>query len=346
MNRTLLVAMIVGTTALTAELDFLTSAELAGSVLFTIPLVLCVARRSKWLLWVTAAVAVLLSAAAGYWGFRRAPLLNSWIAPANRGLVMVNLLTLATLAHHWINKGRQAELDAAQVEHHSRSMIARNEQLESELLKIKTVIKGTRKPLILTIKQYQAFAAQLSDLHRAMVVAAMCSGIRVSEVLALRWDQLDFAAGVMSVQQRAVNSGITQAEASDGQLPMDPVLAESLLEWRNKTSSTGLVFPSHITGRCYHPGPVQQDYFRPVARKLGLVGVCWHTFPHSYRSWMAEDGTPAAVQQKLMRHPAMAPNTHSHSNGSSKPNGKANGKLVRRSSTTGRSRVDVSADAL
>jgi integrase len=345
MNRTALVAIIVGTTALTAVLDFLTSTELAGSVLFTIPLVLCVAWRSRWLLWVTAAVAVLLSAAAGYWGFRRAPMVNPWIAPANRGLLMVNLLTLATLAHQWINKSRQAELEAAQAEHHSKSLIARNEQLESELSKIKTVIKGTRKPLVLTIKQYQAFAAQLSDLHRTMVVAAMCSGMRVSEVLALRWDQLDFAAGVMSVQERAVNSGITEAEGFDGRLPMDPVLAETLLEWRNKTSGTGLVFPSHITGRCYHPGPIQQDYFRPVARKLGLLGVCWHTFPHSYRNWMAEDGTAAGVQQKLMRHAAMVAATHSHSNGSSKPNGKANGKVVRRSSPTKRSHVDVSADA-
>jgi integrase len=345
MNRTLLIALIVGTTALTAVLDFLTSAQLAGSVLFTIPLVLCAARRSKCLLWVTAAVAVLLSAAAGYWGFHHAPLMNPWIAPANRGLLLLNLLTLTALAHQWINKSRRAELEAAQEEDHSKSLIARNEQLENELLKIKTVIKGTRKPLVLTIKQYQAFTAQLSDLHRTMVVAAMCSGMRVSEVLALRWDQLDFATGVMSVQPPVVNSGITQAEAPDGQFPMDPVLAETLLEWRNKTSSTGLVFPSHITGRCYHPGPIQQDYFRPVARKLGLVGVCWHTFPHSYRSWMAEDGTAAGVQQKLMRHAAVAPNSHSHSNGSSKPNGKANGKVVRRISAPGRSGVGVSADA-
>jgi integrase len=345
MNRTSLIAMIVGTTALTAVLDFLTSAELAGSVLFTIPLILCAARRSKWLLWVTAAVAVLLTAVAGYWGFHRAPLLSPRIAPANRGLLMVNLLTLAALAHQWINKGRQAELDAAQGEHDNKSLIARNEQLESELLKIKTVVKGTRKPLVLTIKQYQAFAAQLSDLHRTMVVAAMSSGMRVSEVLGLRWDQLDFAAGVMSVQQPVANGRITQAEGSDGQLPMDPVLAETSLEWRNKTSSTGLVFPSHITGRCYHPGPIQQDYFRPVARELGLVGVCWHTFPHSYRSWMAEDGTAAGVQQKLMRHAAVAPNTHSHSSGPSKPNRKANGKVVRRSAAAGKSGVGDSVDA-
>jgi integrase len=168
--------------------------------------------------------------------------------------------------------------------------------------------------------------------------------MRVSDVLALRWDQLDFGGRVMSVQQPVVNGGLTQAEASEGQLPMDPILTEILLEWRNKTSSTGLVFPSHITGRCYHPGPIQQDYFRPVARKLGLVGVCWHTFPHSYRSWMAEDGTAVGVQQKLLRH-TVAPNTHGHSNGSSKPNGKANGKAIRRSSPAARSRVDVAADA-
>jgi integrase len=334
MNRAPLIALLIGTAAVTAALDYLTSAELAGSALFIIPLVLCLTRRSKWFLWVTAAVAFSLSASAEYWSFHQTPLLNHWIAAANRGLLMVSMLTLAALAHRWIDKDRQAELDADQAEAHSKTLIARNEQLESELLKMKNVIKGTRKPLVLTIKQYQAFSAQLSDLHRTMVVAAMCSGMRVTDMLALRWDQLDFAAGVMLVQQ---------AEAPDGHLPIDPVLAETLLEWRNKTSSTGLVFPSHITGRCYHPGPIQQDYFRPVARKLGLVGVCWHTFPHSYKSWMAEDGAAAGVQQKLMRHAAGTPNTHSHS--SSKPNGKANGKVVRRSSPATRSRVDLSLDA-
>ena len=337
--------MIVGITVLTAALDFWTSAELAGSVLFTLPLLVCMTRGSKWLLWGTAVAAALLSVAAGVWGFHRAPLLNPWIASANRGLLMVSLLSLTALAHRWINQSRKAVLDGAERERHSNSLIARNEQLEIELAKIKTVARGKRKPLVLTIKQYQAFAGQLSDLHRTMVVTAMCSGMRVSQVLALRWDQLDFTAGLMSAEQRIVTGGIIKTEGSDKQLSMDPVLLETLLEWRNKTLSTGLVFPSHITGRCYHAGPIQQDYFRPVARKLGLVGVCWHTFRHSYRSWMDEDGSSAGVQQKLMRQAAAAPITHSHSNASSKPNGKANGKVVRRSSAAGRSGSGVSADA-
>jgi integrase len=327
MNRTPLVVIIVGIAVLIALLDFWIPAELAGSALFTFPLVLCIIRRSKWLLWGISAIAALASVAAEIWGFHRIALPSPWVASTNRGLLLAILLTLAALIHLWINKSQKALLDVAKSERHSNSLMARNEQLENELAKIKAVNKGKRKPLVLTIKQYQAFAGQLSDLHRTMVVAAMCSGMRVSEVLGLRWDQLDLTSGLMSIQPRAANSGRT--EGSEGPLPMDPVLLESLLEWRKKTPSSGLVFPSHITGRCYYAGPIQQDYFRPAARKLGLVGVCWHTFPHSYSSWMDEDGTPMGVQQKLMRHAPAATIMHNHGNASSKPKAKANGKVVR-----------------
>jgi integrase len=166
--------------------------------------------------------------------------------------------------------------------------------------------------------------------------------MRVSEVLGLRWDQLDLANGLMSVQPRVANGGMVSTEGFEGPAPMDPVLLESLLEWRKKTAGSGLVFPSHITGRCYYAGPIQQDYFRPAARKLGLVGVCWHTFPHSYRSWMDEDGTPTGVQQKLMRHAPAATIMHHHGNASSKPKAKTNGKVVRQVPAF---RDDASADA-
>ena len=195
MNRTHLLAIIAGISILIGLLDFWTSAELAGSVLFTFPLVLCVVQRSKWLLWGTAALASLLSVVAGIWSFNRIELLNPWVASVNRGLLIASLLTLTTLIHLWINKSHKAMLETAKMERHSNSLTTRNEQLENELMKIKALTRGKRKPLVLTIKQYQAFAGQLSDLHRTMVVTAMCTGLRVSEVLALRWDQLDFATG-------------------------------------------------------------------------------------------------------------------------------------------------------
>ena len=71
MNRTPLVVIIVGIAVLIALLDFWIPAELAGSALFTFPLVLCIIRRSKWLLWGISAIAALASVAAEIWGFHR-----------------------------------------------------------------------------------------------------------------------------------------------------------------------------------------------------------------------------------------------------------------------------------
>jgi integrase len=308
-------------------------------------------QRSKWLLWGTAALASLLSVVAGIWSFNRIELLNPWVASVNRGLLIASLLTLTTLIHLWINKSHKAMLETAKMERHSNSLTTRNEQLENELMKIKALTRGKRKPLVLTIKQYQAFAGQLSDLHRTMVVTAMCTGLRVSEVLALRWDHLDFATGRISVQQGLVNGRIAEAKAGAPKegTSMDPVLLEALLDWRTKTPGAGLLFPSHITGRCYHAGPIQQDYFRPVARKLGLAGVCWHTFPNSYRAWINEDGAGGAIQQKLMRHADVSTVTNIRSNTSlkAKAKGKRSGssKMVQRVLPTVGFRVGVSAEA-
>jgi integrase len=340
-----MVAMIVVITVLLAALDFRSPAELAGSVLFAVPLVLCIIPSTKWLLWATAAMAALSSVAAEIWGFHRIVLPHLWVVSANRGLLIAILLTLTVLIHLWINKSQKVALDVVKMEHHSNSLTARSEQLELELSKIKTVNNKKRKPLLLTIKQYQAFAGQLSDLHRTMVVASMCSGMRVSEVLGLRWDQLDLAGGLMFMQPQITKSGIVRTEGSEGPLPMDPVLLESLLEWRKKTSSSGLVFPSHITGRCYHAGPIQQDYFRVVAKKLGLAGVCWHTFPHSYKSWMDEGVTPIEVQQKLMHHAPGSTIRLNRGNASSKPEAKTNGKVVRQVSAASGFPDDASVDA-
>jgi integrase len=334
MNRTPLVAIIVGIAVLTAALDFRTSAELAGSVLFTFALVLCITQRSRWLLWSIATIAVLLNVAAGFWPFHRVALRHLWVPLAHRGLLTVSLLTLATFVHLRIRKSRKAMVAVAAIELQNNELLARNEQLGRELGKVKAVSKGKQKPLVLTIRQYQAFVGRLSDMHRTMVVTAMCSGLRVSEVLALRWDQLDFA-----------NGGTIKSAGFDGEISMDSVLVETLMEWRNKAPGTGLIFPSHITGRCYRSGPIQQSYFRPVAEKLGLVGVCWQTFPHSYRSWMDEDGTPMGVQQKLMRHASAATIMHNHGNASSKPKAKANGKVVRQVSAASPFRDDAPADA-
>ena len=91
-----------------------------------------------------------------------------------------------------------------------------------------------------------------------MVIIAMCTGMRVSEVLALRWEHIEFEAGAILFQQGVVNGriGSVITEASNDYIPLAPEFAQILRGWIGDRSS-GLVFPSHVTGGCYYAGVIQ-----------------------------------------------------------------------------------------
>jgi len=88
------------------------------------------------------------------------------------------------------------------------------------------------------------------------------------------------------------------------------------------------VFPSPVTGRCYHASPIQQDYIRPAGRKLELGDIGWHTFRHTYRSWLDLVGTTIGVQQKLMRHAQIATTMNVYGNAMMESKREANTKVV------------------
>lgn len=174
------------------------------------------------------------------------------------------------------------------------------------LVHVKGISKRAKVPAILEEKQCCALISSLPDPYRTMVIVAICTGLRVSEVLALRWSRIDFGRQKMLVKVKAVNGrmGRVKTECSEDELPLDPAFAQVLTDWkaRRRPTAGDWVFPSHITDRCYHASPIQQDYIRPAAERLGLSGVGWHTFRHTYRAWLDATGAPIGVQQKLMRH--------------------------------------------
>ena len=51
---------------------------------------------------------------------------------------------------------------------------------------------------------------------------------------------------------------------------------------------------------------IQKQRLKPAAGRLGLQGMGWHCFRHTYRSLLEETGAPVGVQQKLMRHANVA----------------------------------------
>jgi integrase len=176
-----------------------------------------------------------------------------------------------------------------------------------ELVKIKGVTKRTRKKLIITVEQFHWLLPLLPSHIQVMVTLAMCTGMRISEILALRWIDVDFENETIAIRRSVVSRYVAEATKSDesaDDIPLDHSLLGELWQWKSQCLQTPeeWLFANVDTGRPFHASPLQQDHIRPAGKQLGLMSLGWHTFRHSYRTLIDDLGTPIGVQQKLMRH--------------------------------------------
>lgn len=175
-----------------------------------------------------------------------------------------------------------------------------------QLVKVKGSTKRQKKLVILTPDQFKAYVQSLPEPYNLMVLVSGCFGFRVSETLALKWADFDFDERTVEVQRVFTHSRIQElpkTDASADPLPVHPKLMAVLKQWKDKQDhNDSWVFPSPRTGGPYSDSTILTDYLKPSAEKLGIKGLGWHTFRHSYRSWLSASGVKDAHTKDLMRH--------------------------------------------
>src|SRR5208337_375047 len=115
---------------------------------------------------------------------------------------------------------------------------------------VETRSKTDYRAIVITPAQTLSILKSLtSALHFALVLTCAATALRSSEILSLRWADILWEEGKIRVSKRWAKGkdGETKTEASDGYVPLHPVLAEHLREWHAHTpyaKSTDFVFPS------------------------------------------------------------------------------------------------------
>jgi integrase len=170
--------------------------------------------------------------------------------------------------------------------------------------------KRRKIPVVLTIAQIQEFLANLTEPCRTAVLLGLASGLRVGELLGLKWDDVKFEALEVNVTRSVVKQKITRCktEASRKPIPLDPELAEVLLKWRLQSPYplvNDWVFASpHKKGnQPYWPGALFREHLKPALAAAKIPGsVGWHTLRHTFGTLMKANGEDIKTIQELLRH--------------------------------------------
>lgn len=120
----------------------------------------------------------------------------------------------------------------------------------------------------------KAMIAAASDTERPLILTAITTGLRSSELRGLRWQEVDLDAATVTVCQRADQwgeIGPPKSEAGHRTIPIPPELVTALKVWklRCKPSKLGLVFPSATGTPLRHNNLLRRMYF-PLQVRAGL----------------------------------------------------------------------------
>ena len=170
--------------------------------------------------------------------------------------------------------------------------------------------KRQRIPTILSETEIASLLRELNGVYKCMVFTVAVTGLRVSELLGLKWQDVDFARGEITLCRGIVHQvvGRLKTEASGKPIAMGKGLASVLKEWReicayNQDGDYVFASVEKHGKQPYWPDSALRKVVRPAAVRAGITKhVGWHTFRHSYGTLLKANGEDVKVVQESLRH--------------------------------------------
>lgn len=192
-----------------------------------------------------------------------------------------------------------------------------------------------------TNPEIRAILECVTGRYKPLIVTAIFTGLRASELRGLRWDHVDLAKALLQVHQRADkfhSIGATKTEAGQREIPLPPMAVSVLREWKLACpkGDLNLVFPNGEGHIEWHANIIKRGLW-PAEIAAGVVvdsgkrdgdGAAimrakypgLHAFRHWHASWLINrrvDGgleLPMKTVQERMGHGsiAMTADVYSH----------------------------------
>jgi integrase len=189
-----------------------------------------------------------------------------------------------------------------------------------EGLKLPPAKKGKRTKPYITPAQFAVFVDLIPEPYSTMVFVAVYTGLRVSELVGLKWG--DIGEDTITIDERFCRGdwGAPKSDASNATIAVNRTVVERIQRLKTLTvevkagrakrhyrvvKSDGpddLVFQSLVKGGPMRDNNILTRHIKPAARKLGLGFVNWRCLRTSHATWLKMAGADVKDAQAQMRH--------------------------------------------
>jgi integrase len=178
------------------------------------------------------------------------------------------------------------------------------------ILHVRQATQRAKKPDVLTNDEITRLLSELGEPARTAVFVALATGLRVSELLALQWQDIDFSNNTITPTRGIVDNvvGGLKTVSSAAPVPASQEVTDTLARWREKTlytAPTDWVFPSpKMSGKQpYWQDSLMRKVVWPAAKRAGITKrIGWHTFRRSLAMLLIDVGAPVKLTQEILRH--------------------------------------------
>jgi len=174
----------------------------------------------------------------------------------------------------------------------------------------------------LTAEEVRRLIASSKEPIRTIVILATMTGLRIGEILALRWGRIDLLRGTLLVAETCYRGhfGTPKTRASRREVPLAPAVVRELKERYMRSvdhSPNALVFATS-QGAPLAADNLRKKSLRTACRRAGIQRIDWHALRHKHGTLLHAQGTPLKVAQAQLGHSHMATTleVYTHASGS------------------------------
>jgi len=151
----------------------------------------------------------------------------------------------------------------------------------------------------LEFEEAEQLIAGADEDWSAAIVVALRTGLRLGELRALRWEDVDLKRGVLTVAQAAWKDIV--GTPKNGMTRQIPLCDDALTALKQHRHLRGEYVFCREDGSLLGKGGLDAP-LRRARKRAGLRHLSWHVLRHTFASHLVMRGVPLKVVQELMGH--------------------------------------------